>query len=312
MPENLSDLKKDIKYLMAFSYLGMILFSSQAEAFLVTVLMTDEGSAYQEFAQAFLSESEHQSKSINIVQTTSLTTNTDLVIAVGIKSAQLASQSHFPVLCVLVSKASFEKLLRELPNDREKNTISAIYLDQPIKRQVALVVAVFPEVRRIGLLYSTSTDVAIYRKAIVEKKLELIEHKLGTTESLYHDLEAVLEKSDVLLSLPDAEVYNSLTMRNILLATYRSKIPVAGFSPGYVKAGALCAVFSTSGQIAIQALQLTSQFVVTQRLPVPQYPTEFDVMINQQVARSLGIQTRENKSIIEDIKSSAISKEGAE
>jgi ABC-type uncharacterized transport system substrate-binding protein len=213
---------------------------------------------------------------------------------------------------VLVSKTGFEKLLRNLPSGGNKNNISAIYLDQPIKRQIAMIAAVLPEAKKIGLLFSASQDMAGYRKVIAERKLGLFEQKLESPASLYRDLESVLENSDVLLSIPDAEVYNSLSMRNILLATYRSKIPLAGFSPGYVRAGALCAVFSTPSQLAAQAVELSRQFVAAGVLPAPQYPGEFEVSINRQVANSLGIHVRENSVLTQEIKSAANTKEEAE
>jgi ABC-type uncharacterized transport system substrate-binding protein len=298
-------LKPLIKLLIAITALGMLVFSYQAEAFQVTVLMTDEGAAFQEFAQAFKSEAQKQKLLADVSQSSSLPTDADLIVAVGIKAAVIAANSHSPVLCVLVSKAGFDQLMSNLPPGGNKNNISAIYLDQPIKRQIAMIAAVLPEAKKIGLLFSASADVVSYRKAIVEKRLGLFEQKLASPASLFRDLESVLENSDVLLSLPDPEVYNSLSMRNILLATYRSKIPLAGFSPAYVKAGALCAVYSTQSQVAAQAVLLSRQFVTAGVLPAPQYPREFEVLINHQVANSLGIHVRENSVLTQEINSAA-------
>jgi len=290
----------------------MLVFPSRAEALHVSMLMADEGAAYQEFAQAFIREAQQQKLLADVTQSATLQADTDLIVAVGIKAAAIAGNSHSPVLCVLVSKTGFEKLLRNLPSGGNKNNISAIYLDQPIKRQIAMIAAVLPEAKKIGLLFSASQDMAGYRKVIAERKLGLFEQKLESPASLYRDLESVLENSDVLLSIPDAEVYNSLSMRNILLATYRSKIPLAGFSPGYVRAGALCAVFSTPSQLAAQAVELSRQFVAAGVLPAPQYPGEFEVSINRQVANSLGIHVRENSVLTQEIKSAANTKEEAE
>jgi len=96
----------------------------------------------------------------------------------------------------------------------------------------------------------------------------------------------------VLLVLPDSAIYNGLTIRNILLATYRSSVPLIGFSSFYVKAGALCAVFSAPEQIAAQVASLIRQFGETRLLPAAQYPQEFEVMVNERVAHSLGLHIR--------------------
>jgi putative ABC transport system substrate-binding protein len=300
------------KYLIAIILSGLFACASEAAPLRVSLLVAEEAGVYQEFAQAFSNESQRQSISLRVLSATALPTDTDLVIAVGIKSARIAANSRFPVLCVLVTKAGFEKLLRELPANRKSNTFSALYWDQPVSRQVAMVMATLPEAKNIGLLLSEhSPDVESLRKLIYENKLNLREKQLGSMESLYRDLESVLRESDVLLAIPDAEVYNSQTMRNILLATYRSKVPVVGFSSGYVKAGALCAVFSTPGQLATQAASLTKQFAETDILPAAQYPTEFDVMVNHQVAHSLGITVKENAGLIMQIKAES-TKEGTE
>jgi hypothetical protein len=302
----------------AFINLGLLLgllacTAAQAAPLRVTMLLAEEAGAYQEFAQAFAGEAQKQNISLNVLQSTSLPADTDLVVAVGIKSALIASKSRFPVLCVLISKAGFEKILGEIPSYREKNQLSAIYLDQPINRQVAMVAAAMPQAKNIGLLLSAhSPDVISLRKEIVEKKLGLRVQQLESVTTLYRDLESVLSESDVLLAIPDAEVYNSLTMRNILLMTYRSRVPVMGFSPAYVKAGALCAVFTTPSQNATQAMSLTKQFIESDILPAPQYPTDFDVLVNQQVARSLGIQIMDNTALVRQIRVASIAKGRAE
>jgi ABC-type uncharacterized transport system substrate-binding protein len=115
--------------------------------------------------------------------------------------------------------------------------------------------------------------------------------------------EILLGRSEVLLALPDAAVYNDSTIRNILLATYRRGIPLIGFSSGYVKAGALCAVFSTPAQIATQAAALILQFANTHALPFPQYSHEFEVMVNEQVARSLDLQVKGASALHDEIDS---------
>lgn len=295
------------KYLIAFVLLGLLACAAQAAPLRVTVLIAEEGAAYREFALTFAAKATRQSLPLNIVQATSLPPESDLIVAVGLKSAALALNSDAPVLCVLVSKAGFDKLLRELPARRDQNTVSAIYLDQPSRRQTDLVAAALPEAKKIGLLFATlPPDIASLRKAVAETRMVLVEQQLGSAESLHRDLHALLQRSDVLLATPDAQIYNAMTIRNILLETYRSRIPVVGFSASYVKAGALCAVFSTPEQIAGQAAYLTQQFAATAKLPAAQYPTEFEVLVNQQVSHSLEIKIKENAELVKQIKSAAM------
>jgi len=78
----------------------------------------------------------------------------------------------------------------------------------------------------------------------------LIARHLRSKDTLFSDLDELLIDSDVLLAVPDSEIYNSNSIRNILLSSYRRGIPLVGFSQAYVKAGALCAIFSTPEQLA--------------------------------------------------------------
>ncbi len=277
----------------------------------VTVLLTDENATYREFALSFADETARQKLSLIINQANTLPQDTDLIVAVGSKSAAMALNSRAPVLSILVSKAGFARLQRELPAQREKNTFSAIYLDQPSRRQISLIAAALPMAKNVGLLFSAqSTDITGLRKAITEARLVLNEQQLESTESLYRDLHALLQRSDVLFAIPDIQIYNSSTMRNVLLETYRSGIPVVGFSPAYVRAGALCAVFSTPVQMATQAAYQVKKFAEAGHLSAAQYPSEFEVMVNPQVARSLGIQIQDAAILTRQIKAAETAWEG--
>lgn len=291
----------------------MLLVSSQAEALRLTILNAEAGDAYQEFSASFIAESLRLNLGLNISQSNTLPADTDLIIALGIKSASIAVEGKFPVLCVLVSKAGFEKLVTNLPEKQKNKSISAIYFDQPIERQIALIAATLPDKAKIGLLYSShSADMENYREAISESGLELIEKQIESPELLFRELEAVLEKSDVLLTIPDATVYNALSMRNVLLTTYRYKVPVIGLSPAYVRAGALCAVFSSPAQIAAQATTLAMLYSEKGILAQSQYPIDFFVSSNLQVARSLGIQLKEDAVMVKEIKAAESMKKGGE
>ena len=90
--------------------------------------------------------------------------------------------------------------------------------------------------------------------------------------------------------MPDATVYNNRTISNILLTAYHQRSPVVGFSPAYVKAGALLALYSTPAQVGQQAGEAARLGLATGSLPPPAAPRHFRISTNPYVARSLGIQ----------------------
>ena len=272
----------------------------------VTIVLSENGGPYAEFSNALDTLLSSRSVHHRVIDSTQPIPASGLVIGVGMKAATAVAASNAPsVLNVLIPKEGHEKLLRDFPRRAGSHTYAAIYLDQPINRQIHLIAAILPGKRNIGLLYSTPPkELAQIRQEMNDHGLTLHEQAIGPALSLADALQDILlGRSEVLLALPDAAVYNDSTIRNILLATYRSGVPLIGFSSGYVKAGALCAVFSTPAQIATQAAALIRQFGDTQVLPAPQYPQEFEVMVNEQVARSLGLQVKGASALHDEISS---------
>jgi hypothetical protein len=106
------------------------------------------------------------------------------------------------------------------------------------------------------------------------------------------DINRVLDQVapyEVLLALPDSEVYNPENIRNILLSTYRRKQGVIGFSADMVKAGALATTYSGIEDINAQVAEMASKFVASGELPPPQFPRYFRTVVNEGVARSLDL-----------------------
>jgi ABC-type uncharacterized transport system substrate-binding protein len=200
---------------------------------------------------------------------------------------------------VFVPKAGYDKL----PKPSVPRQSSAIYLDQPIERQLSLLLAVLPRVHHIGVLYTEPPPgLSRLRQLAADRQLSLHEKAVGPERNLSEALDGVLEVSEALLVLPDTDIYNAGTIRNILLTSYRKQVPLIGISQAYVKAGALCAIYSTPAQIAAQAAEAVSQFVATAKLPSAQYPKEFEVSVNMQVARSLDMHIKDADILRDEVR----------
>lgn len=273
---------------MVFCILFFNLSIVQAEPLHVTVVLSEEGGVYQEFSELLRVKMPVQKFALNTVSVNQPLAASDLYIAVGMKAAEVLAPRDIPVLNVLVPKAGYDKL----PHAPVQHAVphSAIYLDQPMERQVAFLLAALPSTRNVGILYSTPLpELPNARHLLAEKNVRLHEKSVGGAQTLNDALESILGESEVLFVLADAGVYNAGTIRNILLTSYRKQIPLVGISQAYVKAGALCAIYSTPNQIALQAVEAVRLFSESGKLPSSQYPKEFEVSVNRQVARSLDI-----------------------
>lgn len=259
----------------------------------LTVVLSEQGGAYREYSNALYAKLSGKNITVTVVDADQKLPDGDLVVAAGMKAAlNVARAKPSAMLAVLVPKEGFDSLQTDYPVEINAGTrtFSAIYLDQPFKRQLDLITALLPKTRSVAVLYATPPqELSRLRRLVVTKGLEFNERSLHFTAGLYAALQGLLASSDVLLALPDTEVYNTTTIRNILLASYRKNVPLIGFSQGFVRAGALAGVFSTPEQIASQSLLVIEEYAVSHTLPAAQHPVEFEVSVNEQVARSLGL-----------------------
>lgn len=273
--------------------------SAQAAAGRVTVVLSDDSAPYQEIYQVvrvLLGDAGHEVARVYAGNPGEVALGgAQLTLAVGVAAAEAAADTanRAPVLAVLVPRSWFAKSGRARLADGGRRNVSAIYVDQPFERQAQLVRLAFPEARRVGVLLSTEQAALAGEigAALAAQQLELVKQTVPADARLITPLEAVLGGSDLLLAVPDPQIFNRNTAQSIFLTTYRYRIPVQGYSHSLTRAGALLSLHSSPAQIGRQAAEWLNQALqtATPRLPAPAYPAYFSVSVNEQVGRSLGI-----------------------
>ena len=218
---------------------------------------------------------------------------TRIYVALGSQAAAAlaASQTTAPVLAALIPRRSFERVLRN--NARKSSAyFTAIYLDQPLQRQLATLRLALPQVKRVGVLWGPDSwpDAPALRSLAAASGLVLSEAGHEGSFDVFPELPQVLTSSDVLLALADPLVFNSSSIQNILLSTFRAQVPVLAFSPAYVRAGALLALHATPEQVGRQAAALVQAALRGQALPgQPVESNDFEISVNEHVARALNL-----------------------
>jgi ABC-type uncharacterized transport system substrate-binding protein len=221
----------------------------------------------------------------------------DLIVTVGMEAARAVLQevSDTPVCMTLIPRATSEALVRKYEQTvtTSRRSISAVYIDQPLQRQLRLIRLTLPHSRSLGVVYGPlSRESEKQLKALADSgKWEMHAVSVSRENELFSAFTRVLDDSDVLLALPDPLVYNQHTTQNILIETYRQGKPLIGYSHAYVSAGALAAVYSTPQQIGRQVGEQLAELHGKggAGLPAPRFPKYFTVEVNQQVAQSLGL-----------------------
>ena len=280
--------------------LGWLLSATMSVAASVLVVSSERSAAYEEAAEALMAELERGGvgrTEVEFVTASEWSQGNDrsskLIVTLGFEAAQalVSSDVRTPVLSALLPRSSFERVLRA-SGRKVSSQLSAIYLDQPLNRQVALIRLALPSVRRIGVLWGAESLIHApsLRSLAPSSGFQFVEANVIASEPLFPGLKRVLDDSEVLLALADPTVYNSNTIQNVLLASFRARVPVLAFSPAYVRAGALLALYVTPTQVGQQVASVVRGVLQGKALPSsPAYAQNFSVAVNGHVARSLGL-----------------------
>ena len=289
-----------LRFLFFAFWLGFTVEAGAYAAPAVVILSGERSAAYVEAARALVGELERSGLSrsdmleltpLELSAAGSLTPK--LFVALGTEAANVLAKTdpRAPVLCALLPRSSFEQALRT-SGRKSSSQFSALYLDQPLSRQLDLVRMALPTARRVGVLWGPeSQGQAPALKGLAQARgLELVEATVERNEPIFRDLNGVLENADLLLAVPDAQLFNSGSIQNILLASFRARVPLVAFSPAYVRAGALLALYVTPTQVGLQAAAITRGVLEGKPLAAtPIYSQDFSVAVNEHVARSLGL-----------------------
>jgi putative tryptophan/tyrosine transport system substrate-binding protein len=270
----------------------------------IEFILSEDSGAYVETVTALRQE---LGDKVPIIQTNAAalergeaTSESALVVTFGTRAfkAALAGRAG-PLVAALITQQAFDETLRETQRPRDPKSVSAVYLDQPIGRHFDLVRAVLPGRSRIGVLISAgdTESVKLLDAAARAHGLKVSREVVTAPRDIFPALTKLLANCDVVLATPDPRIYNGATLHNILLATYREGRPLFGFSPAYVRAGALAAVYSTPQHMARQLAGAVQRVLAGSGVPPAQYPQLYSVKVNQTVARSLGFSVGDEHAI---------------
>lgn len=297
-----------LSYLLAVLVGALIAFApTPARALDIAVVLAQADGAPRVFVDALrtlLPENQHRLNVAGSVDggiNESVLERPDVIIAAGAGAVEaVVVRTRRPVLAVLLSRQQFANLRARFPTA----PMSAIVLDQPLRRQLKLVHAVMPKASRLGVLLgpesgALETELA---DAAAGENIQLRSQQVLQAADVLAAAERLLDASDALLAIPDPVATNPASARAVLLSSYRYRRPMLAYSQAYVEAGALAAVFSSPSDVALDV----ADWVATQgngpvSLPAARSPSRFGVAVNRQVARSLGLNIADDISLLKAI-----------
>ena len=253
----------------------------------VSVVLTEPKSYYQQAADSLTRALSREGWKVTVSTAASHVPNgSDLTVAIGTPALEkVLATGRRPVLSLLVPRSTYERLTSGRPQ------VSALYLDQPLYRQLQLLELALPDLKNVGApLGPVSRQLQDALQAIGRDNDTRIHTAIVEKNSdLYPALTGLAAESQAFLLLPDPLVAHRSSLQNFFLHTYRLKRPVLAYSAPLAKSGAIMALYTTPEQVGEEAAGWIrdSWSGNSVSLGGPRYPRRFTISINSTVARSL-------------------------
>lgn len=234
--------------------------------------------------------------------------NYDMIIAIATPAAKSAfaatDDTEIPVIFCAVSDPVAAGLVESMDAPGYLCTGTSDVLD--LEAQVALIKAMQPEVKSIGILYTSSEDNSITNlknfKAICDKEgIEVIATAVQGASDIPSAAEEIASKVDCINNFTDNNVVNNLSV--VLTAADKYGIPVYGSEEEQVINGCLASVSidyvalgRVTGEMAVSVLK--GEDVSTMAVKTI---TEATPVINSSVLKKLGLSTPEGYSEVKTV-----------
>jgi len=164
--------------------------------------------------------------------------------------AVLAEHEEVPVIASLT--AHVEKF-------KKKGNLTGVGLEFSLESQFDMMRRILPALATVGVLYSPKENQDTIDSALsVANKLgvRLVPKPVETPRDIPDALESLANNVDLLWGISDQVVLLPQTAEPILLFSFRNKIPFAGLSTPWVKAGALYALERDYSDIGSQCAEI--------------------------------------------------------
>ena len=224
---------------------------------------------------------------------------TRVIIAVGTEALQLvaAERPEVPVISTMVlrNKAGGESSTLSLA--------ATIVLDVPVPVLLARLKQVFPGKTRLGIIRNPNSGGPT--AAALEERAQ----QLGVTvrvvdcpgaEQLLAALLTLKGHVDFVWCLPDGALYNSATIKPLILASIENRLPIIGFSESFARAGAAVGVYPDFRDIGLQTGEAAQQIISGQIVHLSEGPRKLKLAVNPSVLRLIGLRYAAPKTDTED------------
>jgi len=105
-------------------------------------------------------------------------------------------------------------------------------------------------------------------------------------------------KADFVITEPDGELYNSATLKPLVLASLDLRLPIVGFSAAFVRAGALVGVYPDFRELGRQTGEAAQRILAGKASRGDEEPRTVVLAFNERIARLLGIEPSDKRGVL--------------
>jgi len=277
---------------------GLLLQSPFSLAKDVLVVLSQDGPIYQSVLQAIKEQLANDDAIVldvvPVATALSRQQEPDLVVSVG-AAAMTYSRKRWPgtdQINSFITRPAYQRAPVLVGDDGEvPPRLGAVFLDQPIQRQLHLAQLLSPK-GRLALLLPPQA-----RGWVIEYQLhhpqEFKRFNIAYTsgdENVVDIARELLRDSELLIAVPEPAIWQPANAKWLLYVAYQLRKPVVGFSAALTRAGALVSVYSTPQQIGRQTGENIRRWKQgDESWATGQPPLYYSLEVNQAVAESLGI-----------------------
>jgi ABC-type uncharacterized transport system substrate-binding protein len=174
------------------------------------------------------------------------------------------------------------------------DTAAQLNLDLPLSVQLGVLRGLMPRASRIGILRNPARSrysaEQLENQARREGYAAVVED-CSSPAKLLKVVASLRTRVDVLVCFPDPDLYNPVTIQPLVMEAIEYRLPVFGFSPAFVRAGAAAGVYPDYHAMGRQTAELAMRVLRgASKAETPEdYPSKVKVAVNQRVMRLLGL-----------------------
>jgi ABC-type uncharacterized transport system substrate-binding protein len=182
-------------------------------------------------------------------------------------------------------------VLEEAARGARIHLAGSVRLDMTLAQILDEVAALFPGKTRLAVICNSAHG-CIDPASLAggrQKGFSVHAAECASAEDLLRTFLSLRGKSDFVIALPDSTLYNSATIKPLILASLENRLPLIGFSAAFVRSGAAMGIYPDFEDIGQQTAEAAQRVLAGQAQSVHDGPRKHITAVNQRVLRLLGL-----------------------